>query len=650
MIDLILQVGLSNVCISLALAIVAIVVEKTLKRPALTYLLWLLVFVKLLTPPVVSIPIIPFSESPDSAAVVVKDHSQRELALSDDERQNENTYLSTETRSVIWPQVKAGLKLIWLLGSGVVFSWSLIRVYRFNRLLRTESQLATRELQTMATDIANRLRLKTVPAVFTTSACLAPMVWWIGGKVRIVIPAAVLDQIGTQQSHWILAHELAHVRRRDYLVRWIEWLACVCFWWNPVMWWARQHLRANEEICCDNLVLSSLNPKPRFYADSLLNAIEFLASPVVRPPAIASEINSGGFLERRFKMIVSEALNRKTSRWLQACVLLLAVIVVPLSITYAKDDNDRTAAYLDQAWDKLQAEVEAGNMSADDAQAKMTAIEEECAARARANAHFEQVWETLQTQVEAGTLTAEDAETMVGAVKKKYIAQMKRAKYEAVEAEIRAAIEAGEIAKEEGEEKLIVLRKRMFRKDRNDASDAIWRRVGGALSEAGIERDNIRGVMDAMKRIMGEMKAEGEEFEMDMRLRDYLVNEMGLTKEQIDLVQGLARRILHAMEEDKSAEGLVGHYERMGVSLETLGRLKKALAKAGVKDRQMEGTLGGMIRVVHEMKSEGEKYEMDPRLRKYFRDELGLTGKQIELVEGLSRRLLHGLRESDHQR
>ena len=113
-----------------------------------------------------------------------------------------------------------------------------------------------------------------------------------------MIPTALLDQMEAAQWRWVLAHELAHVRRRDYMVRWLEWLACVCFWWNPVVWWAQRNLRAMEEICCDEMVMSCLNPKPKFYADSLLSAVEFLARPAIRPPAMASEINSGGFLER----------------------------------------------------------------------------------------------------------------------------------------------------------------------------------------------------------------------------------------------------------------------------------------------------------------------------------------------------------------
>jgi bla regulator protein BlaR1 len=58
MTDFFFQMGLSNACLSLALAIVAMVVGAKARRPHLAHLLWLLVFVKLVTPPIVTIPVL----------------------------------------------------------------------------------------------------------------------------------------------------------------------------------------------------------------------------------------------------------------------------------------------------------------------------------------------------------------------------------------------------------------------------------------------------------------------------------------------------------------------------------------------------------------------------------------------------------------
>ena len=431
MTDALLQMGLSNACFSLALAIVAMVVGATTRRPHLAYMLWLLVFVKLVTPPIKTIPVLTIPEHPETA-VAINDHSRsgppaasdREADVSrsgppaannpePDVADQPAASLSARVGSVVFSHGKEWLPPIWLLGSVVVFAWSLVRVYRFGRLLAAGSEVAPQPLQATAVKTARRLKLSTIPTICTTSARISPMVWWAGGKVRIVIPATLLGQMDEKQWQWILAHELAHVRRRDYLVRWIEWLACVGFWWNPVVWWAQRNLRATEEICCDALVLSCLKPKPRSYANSLLTAVEFLAFPALRPPAMASEINSGGFLERRFRMIVSETPNRVSSRKLQACVLLCAMAVLPFGLASAQD-YDAVAKRLGQAVEHHElTEAQADAMLATlKKMAQKTGEEDEL------NAYFEEVWAKLQAAVKDGKMSAEDAETKMSAIKK----------------------------------------------------------------------------------------------------------------------------------------------------------------------------------------------------------------------------------------
>ena len=73
--------------------------------------------------------------------------------------------------------------------------------------MTTVAQLATR--------IAIDLGLAATPTVYTIPAHISPMVWWNGGRVKILIPGALLTVLDHGDLELVLAHEMAHVRRRD---------------------------------------------------------------------------------------------------------------------------------------------------------------------------------------------------------------------------------------------------------------------------------------------------------------------------------------------------------------------------------------------------------------------------------------------------
>ncbi len=344
MTEFLFQTGISNACFALALALLALVVGATARRPHLTYMLWLLVFIKLVTPPIFNIPVPEFASNNGPAAVRPIKSQDLRLAIANDlafsNAAIEETHRSPGYLIALqngWIQAKPWLSTVWILGSGLVIAWSLLRVVQFNRLLQANCRPAPTKMRLAAKRLAEKLGLGSMPAIRTTSARISPLVWWVGGKVQVVVPQSLLDEMDEDSWQWILAHELAHVRRRDYLVRWLEWFAVACFWWNPVVWWAQRNLRASEELCCDALVLSRLNPDCHSYADSILKTVESLVCPEFRPPAMASEINSGGYLERRVVMIMSGNVLKKGSRLLQLCVMALALVVFPLGLVYGQD-------------------------------------------------------------------------------------------------------------------------------------------------------------------------------------------------------------------------------------------------------------------------------------------------------------------------
>ncbi len=478
MTDFLFQFAFSNVFLSLCLAAAALAVGKAAGRPRLAHILWLLVFIKLMTPPVLTVPVAKIPVYPGAAYVSIST-AQPELPLAGNFA--ERWYAALDYR-------KKELSIVWLLGSLVILIISLARIFRFSLLLKDGTESAPEELQKTAAEIASRLGMRSVPAVCITQACLPPIVWWAGGKVRIIIPVSLYRRMDPGQFRWILAHELAHVRRRDYLVRWIEWLACVCFWWNPVAWWARHNLRENEELCCDAMVITGMNLKPRTYADSLLKAVQFLAGPAKYSPALASGIFSGGFLVRRFKMIISDRLYRPNPRWLQVSVLLCALIALPLSFAGQEDKAKNEWAvqnklagittedpaaeaeinnYQEGYKKKLQGYIDAGEITLKEAKYK--------------NAEFNkglmknQFLHNLQKAVGEGTLTEEQADKKLAGFKKKFPKEKwkserkstgKKIDWDTASRKIENAVKNGTITREQAGEKYRYL-KRAAEKDKN---------------------------------------------------------------------------------------------------------------------------------------------------------------------------------------
>jgi hypothetical protein len=100
---------------------------------------------------------------------------------------------------------------------------------------------------------------------------------------------------------------------------------------------------------------------------------------------------------------------------------------------------------------------------------------------------------------------------------------------------------------------------------------------------------------------------------------------------------------------DEEEEGIEGYFIRLGLEEEQFDRLREHLDKSGFSDEQNEQSLGGMLRLVHEMQEAGEDVEMDPRLLNYFKEEVALTDEQVTLVRELARQVSNVRRHREHE-
>lgn len=167
--------------------------------------------------------------------------------------------------------------------------------------------------------LSARLGIRPVPVVMVDVG--SPVVWGFG-RPRLLWPASLPADATDACIDGVLVHELAHVKRGDHLVGWIELAAGVVWWWNPMFWFVRSALREQSELACDAWVISALPNGRRAYAESLL-ALSGAGVPTTASMAVVGvRATNRRVLERRLVMIMKGRSSLRLP-WVGLCSLAL---------------------------------------------------------------------------------------------------------------------------------------------------------------------------------------------------------------------------------------------------------------------------------------------------------------------------------------
>jgi GWxTD domain-containing protein len=156
--------------------------------------------------------------------------------------------------------------------------------------------------------------------VVLLESCLAEVPVVIGYlRPAILIPAGMLTGLPAAHVEAILLHELAHVRRADYLVALMQSAIEGLLFYHPAVWWISGVLRAERENCCDDFAVA-IQGDPHAYATALaaIEAVRWQSS----PPVLAS--NDGDLLRRIRRVLRASDARDFTLPLLPAGMLLIA--------------------------------------------------------------------------------------------------------------------------------------------------------------------------------------------------------------------------------------------------------------------------------------------------------------------------------------
>jgi colicin import membrane protein len=194
---------------------------------------------------------------------------------------------------------------------------------------------------------------------------------------------------------------------------------------------------------------------------------------------MASEINSGGNLEKRMKHILNQTPSHKP-RILQICFLLASTAFLPLGIAQAEEKKSKKKTKVEQAnkgrakaaFQKIREAVAAGDLTKEEAAKKMEAIKKKAQRDHGPRAKYAEAEAKMKAAVEAGKMTRAQAEERLARLAKQLKAasgnkpaddqRMRRKKYADAENKLMKAVKAGELSEEAAKKRLMQFKKRLW--------------------------------------------------------------------------------------------------------------------------------------------------------------------------------------------
>jgi beta-lactamase regulating signal transducer with metallopeptidase domain len=217
--------------------------------------------------------------------------------------------------------------LVWLTGVlflsiRLLFGW-----LRAHAIAKRNATGAAPEWQRTASRLAHALKLRRAVQLLESAAVEVPtVIGWL--RPVVLLPAATLTGLSTEQMEMILAHELAHVRRNDFFVNLMQAVVETLLFYHPAVWWISHRIRVEREHCCDDVAVS-VSGKPLVYARALTRLEELRVE-----DAQAFVAANGGSLIGRIRRLAGTRIESPNapSRFVAGAALLtvlLALLIAP---------------------------------------------------------------------------------------------------------------------------------------------------------------------------------------------------------------------------------------------------------------------------------------------------------------------------------
>ena len=354
MFDLLLLTLGSNALVCSVIAMAAILVGKTNHSPSIQYALWVVVLVKLVTPPLVTLPCIPnFFAAANQTSLEIEQKplvSEETGLLSQPAKEAKRQPISSsqpleaaEQQTVSSPspsfgkQIRAfgsaGLFITWLIGGILFFKRRHNQSRKLNKLFACQRAVDEFGISKRVNRISKKMGLASAPETVILDCRLPPFVWSNWKSACLVLPKSLLQQFTSSQRDTLIAHEIAHLKARHHWGRSLETFVGTLWWWCPIFWLAANKLRESEEQVCDAWVVKFFPDDTESYANSLLETLSFLSSkPSLKVGSSVMGANQFSKLSTRIQNIMLENAKPKLTLTAKLIIVSMLLLVGPISL------------------------------------------------------------------------------------------------------------------------------------------------------------------------------------------------------------------------------------------------------------------------------------------------------------------------------
>ncbi len=255
--------------------------------------------------------------------------------------------ITTTPEKPVFFELADMLPLVWLIGALVLAVYVCASNFNLRRIVKKACPLTDRKILDLLEKCKSQMGIRTILRVVVTDRVRGPALFGFV-RPRLLLPRGMTEALSLEELRCIFLHELAHLKRHDIFVSYLVSLLQILHWFNPLVWLAFYRMRADRELACDALVLSTMNiDEPQKYGQAIISLVELFYQNRYLPGMVGI-MEDKSQLKGRISMIANF---KKDSKKLTLPAVLLILLTACISLTDAQVQTrqEKTAELMDNA-------------------------------------------------------------------------------------------------------------------------------------------------------------------------------------------------------------------------------------------------------------------------------------------------------------